>query len=528
MDVIATLLQKLELENNITILYAVEAGSRSYGLDSDISDYDIRFIYKKNDIKSYITIGIPKDTIIDQQVINDIPYDYQGWDIIKATKHLQESNPSIIEWLYSPIIYIDKQSFKSKYRHVVEQMHTQTSLMYHYYNMARKNWNDWILNTDNVIFKKYFYVLRPLAMLIYFMKNKDVVMPLFQFDELIDIIKHNISQDVYDNIMILIQLKKGKHNKIYSANQCINKWILDIFDQFEKVTKAPKNDMGIEIDARMQSSITIYNKMENEVKKVVDITSKTGFTDRRNYLSAIGLVLQFVWLTQYPEKEVKHLPTKIHNLLKDVSYIDQQIFESIDHIVTYREMIKKDDKVEHCGDKSIGNVTYNYIYDTYVDPIVKHIMIIDGVSNIDDIKSLNKSTRTALLTFKEKPDREDIIEFIIRNQLHMLWLLGNKSDSQTHIPYDMINTSDPTNTIASDALKEFKKIITLLRPKYIVGKNEILHKWFKSVIDTYKPLINKSQQDLMHIREVTTEKRFKKSLNKLSLNVFDVLVSEFL
>ena len=32
-------------------------------------------------------------------------YDWNGWDIIKALKLLAQTNPSIVEWLYSPIVY---------------------------------------------------------------------------------------------------------------------------------------------------------------------------------------------------------------------------------------------------------------------------------------------------------------------------------------------------------------------------------------------------------------------------------------
>ena len=50
-------------KKNIEIIYACEAGSRMWGFNSDISDYDVRFIYKHNDIKEYISLGKLNDHI---------------------------------------------------------------------------------------------------------------------------------------------------------------------------------------------------------------------------------------------------------------------------------------------------------------------------------------------------------------------------------------------------------------------------------------------------------------------------------
>ncbi len=37
-------LKEIEAEHNVEILYAVESGSRAWGLASQDSDYDVRFI----------------------------------------------------------------------------------------------------------------------------------------------------------------------------------------------------------------------------------------------------------------------------------------------------------------------------------------------------------------------------------------------------------------------------------------------------------------------------------------------------
>lgn len=52
-DDIIEILHTIENEENIEILYACESGSRVWGFANDQSDWDIRFIYKKRDVKDY-------------------------------------------------------------------------------------------------------------------------------------------------------------------------------------------------------------------------------------------------------------------------------------------------------------------------------------------------------------------------------------------------------------------------------------------------------------------------------------------
>jgi len=59
---INNLLDQVENEYGVEILYACESGSRAWGFASPDSDYDIRFIYKRKE-EDYLRVDEIADTI---------------------------------------------------------------------------------------------------------------------------------------------------------------------------------------------------------------------------------------------------------------------------------------------------------------------------------------------------------------------------------------------------------------------------------------------------------------------------------
>ena len=100
-DTIIKKLNEIEKTQNIKIIYAVESGSRAWGFAGTDSDYDVRFIYVRNK-DFYLKLEPTRDVI--EYPINDL-LDISGWDISKTMKLAHDSNPSLYEWLKSPIIY---------------------------------------------------------------------------------------------------------------------------------------------------------------------------------------------------------------------------------------------------------------------------------------------------------------------------------------------------------------------------------------------------------------------------------------
>lgn len=85
----------------------------------------------------------------------------RGWDLRKALKLFRKSNPSLMEWLASPIVYREVFTTASVLRKLSKSYCSQEASGYYYLNTARRRFRQ--LSVSNVVLhKKYLYVLRPI------------------------------------------------------------------------------------------------------------------------------------------------------------------------------------------------------------------------------------------------------------------------------------------------------------------------------------------------------------------------------
>ena len=89
-------LKQIEKEKKVIVLLAVESGSRAWGIESYDSDYDIRFIFKRKK-NEYLSLDKKSDVI----ELNFENGDFVGFDVFKFLNLLRNSNPSVIEWVFS-------------------------------------------------------------------------------------------------------------------------------------------------------------------------------------------------------------------------------------------------------------------------------------------------------------------------------------------------------------------------------------------------------------------------------------------
>lgn len=156
-DLIVEKLRDIENEHAAKVLFAVESGSRAWGFPSQDSDYDVRFVYIRKP-EWYLSIDEKRDVI--EVPINE-RLDIHGWDIRKALKLFRKSNPQLLEWLVSNIVYEEAFGFRTDMLDLKEHVFSPKVSMHHYLNMAKGNFRTY-LQGERVNIKKYFYALRPI------------------------------------------------------------------------------------------------------------------------------------------------------------------------------------------------------------------------------------------------------------------------------------------------------------------------------------------------------------------------------
>jgi hypothetical protein len=152
-------LDAIEREHDATVLYACESGSRAWGFASADSDYDVRFIYA-HPRDWYLSLDLDRrDDTVDRPITEAL--DLHGWDLHKALRLFRTSNPSLLEWLRSPIVYREDEATMARWRDLLPDYYTPRAAGYAYRNMAQSIAQEH-LSGETVSRKAYLYVLRAL------------------------------------------------------------------------------------------------------------------------------------------------------------------------------------------------------------------------------------------------------------------------------------------------------------------------------------------------------------------------------
>jgi predicted nucleotidyltransferase len=156
-------LAAIERDHDVRIVYACESGSRGWGFSSPDSDYDARFVYVHKQ-PWYLTINErcgpnePQRDVIELPIDSEL--DVSGWDLRKALRLLSKSNPTLSEWLRSPIVYREDGALSAGLRALAEEFYSPVAAWHHYLSMARGTFRGH-LQGEEIRTKKYLYVLRP-------------------------------------------------------------------------------------------------------------------------------------------------------------------------------------------------------------------------------------------------------------------------------------------------------------------------------------------------------------------------------
>lgn len=227
-EIILHKLEREAQERGFEVLLAVESGARMWKLDSEDSDYDIRFIFKRK-LPDYLGLGKT-----DRGVNFKIAYlalDFQGYDIYKALKLLRVSNPTLLEWLRSRMVYIGTFSpLIAEMRGFGISMYNPTTLFNAYLSMSKNNYFKYIAanKPEKTTAKRYLYAFRGLfnALFIYSMAR----LPTLRFykdmeysDFLPEFVRHFFMEEI-------IPKKWGGHgNEPMRRVRRIDEWLETMF-----------------------------------------------------------------------------------------------------------------------------------------------------------------------------------------------------------------------------------------------------------------------------------------------------------
>jgi hypothetical protein len=175
-------LGRVENEHGVTVLYACESGSRAWGFPSPDSDYDVRFVYV-HPRDWYLSIDLEQraDTI-DPPISDEI--DLHGWDLRKALGLFRTANPTLLDWLQSPIVYREDTPVMDRWRALIPDYYTPRAAGHAYRGLARSV-AEQNLSAEPIPHKAYLYVLRALLAVRWAEQGRGPV-PV-EFDRLVEV-----------------------------------------------------------------------------------------------------------------------------------------------------------------------------------------------------------------------------------------------------------------------------------------------------------------------------------------------------
>ncbi|MDR4886183.1 nucleotidyltransferase domain-containing protein [Fredinandcohnia sp. QZ13] len=235
---IIEVLKQIEKEYEVKILYACEVGSRTWSVSSELSDYDVRFIYIHK-IDWYLSIDQKRDVleIPKHQKVNiplDPLVDMSGWELTKALRLFRKSNPGLLEWLHSNIIYTQTYSFVEKMKQLEPIIFSPNACIYHYVKMAKGNFKTIQEKGPNI--KTYMNVIRPLLMAKYIQKYNR--MGNLDMNSLInELLPNGVLKTNIENIMKL----KSKGENVKNQNLLIDTFIDEQFTDLKHYVSKHKH-----------------------------------------------------------------------------------------------------------------------------------------------------------------------------------------------------------------------------------------------------------------------------------------------
>ena len=244
-------LRTIEMENDITMLFACESGSRGWGFPSPDSDYDVRFIYIRP-ARYYLSVQERRSDLYFP--INEA-LDLYGWDLRKVLQLIRKSNTTPFEWLQSPVVYSEQDGFRKMAWELCGNYFGQRANIHHYLGIAKGALDS--LDENNMIkIKKLFYVLRPLLASKWCLERNSIA-PM-EILPLMDLLPEALRSEICELIRLKATLDEGCRITV-SANML--DFIISEYDRIsEASTPLPRQSFSAgKLDEFFMEAIRIYD-----------------------------------------------------------------------------------------------------------------------------------------------------------------------------------------------------------------------------------------------------------------------------
>ncbi len=237
-DKIQKHLDEIEKKYDISIIHAIESGSRSWGFASPDSDYDVRFIYVHK--KDWYIQVFPKKDQIEIPISDEL--DIVGWDISKVLRLASKGNSVVHEWINTPIVYRSNDKITPFLREQMTQAFNPCASYHHYRSLAKNALND-LREKEHIKLKWFFYLLRALLSALWIKQNN--TMPSIEFEYILNHLK--LDDTVIKEIKELIYIKsKLVESEFYDISPSlvnfVEKHYQELEEYFPRIIKSDKLD----------------------------------------------------------------------------------------------------------------------------------------------------------------------------------------------------------------------------------------------------------------------------------------------
>jgi predicted nucleotidyltransferase len=271
-DILSDLNRRLD-GKKLSLVFAAESGSRAWGFHSKDSDYDVRFIFAKP-LETYLSLH---DGLQDIQYKANNDLDYAGWDLRKALLLAEKSNPSLVEWLGSPITYADPIGFRAELGEIIAAHFSPRALAHHYINFMRNIRGKYLSDfTGEYTMKRYFYALRPILCITWMRDNLGKLPPVVFTDLLAQPMGHELKREIKK--LLALKLEAAKEQADYHS---------PVLDAFIKEWFDMGHDMVNEFSAR-QLPVDLLNDLFRKTIKTLDAGWSSPVARQAHNLKAAG------------------------------------------------------------------------------------------------------------------------------------------------------------------------------------------------------------------------------------------------